>query len=275
MKILLILFTFSFGLLFSQRITENEIPGNVYPVSISALQNAVKLKKASSKPIKNVSIALPNFSGEKVVYNLVENDLTTERISNLTTFNGFSADGHSKLKLSLFPDHIVAIVKNSVGYFYVEPYKTSAGNYRVYPAFADFGVNFSCNVAEDPEIMRELNAVKTDLMAKSAANFPYGNQLRKFRMAIATTGEFTQAFSGNQNNALAEAVNMLNLINLIYENEVSITFTIISKTTDKTLIFTDPTTDPFTVNPTFASANLSQAGFFKYGDKRFTSICCI
>ena len=47
MKRLLILFTFSFGLVFSQRIIEKEIPGNVYPVNISSLQNAVQLKKAS------------------------------------------------------------------------------------------------------------------------------------------------------------------------------------------------------------------------------------
>ena len=261
MKALLLLFTFSFGLLFSQRNAENQIPGNVYPVSITALQNAVKLQRASAKPIKNLSITLPNFSGEKVVYNLVENDLTTERIANLTTFNGVSTDGTSKLKLSLFQNRLEGVIKDKHGYFYIEPYQTTTGNYRIYPAFADFGMNFTCDIAEDSEIMRELNTVKTNLMGKSATNFPYGNQLRKFRMAVATTGEFTQAFAGDQNNALAEAVNMLNLINLIYENEVSITFTLITKTTDKTLIFTNPTTDPFTVDPSFANANNSQTGF--------------
>src|SRR5699024_2608564 len=130
-----------------------------------------------------------------------------------------------KIKLSLFDNYFVAIIKNKEGYFYVEKYKTESGNYRVYPAFADFGTNFRCDNGVDAELMRELNAVKLILSSKaSAPNFPYGNQIRKFRMAIATTGEFTQAFAGNQNTALAEALSMLNLINLIYESEVSISF---------------------------------------------------
>lgn len=262
MKELLLIFTLSFGMVYSQQITENKIPGKVYPIAFLSLQNTVNKQKLSPKRIKNLSITLPNYSGEKVNYNLTENDLTTERADNVTTFDGVSADGNSKLKLSLFQDHIVAIVKNKEGYFYIEPYKTSLGNYRIYPAFADFGVNFSCDIGNDTEIMRELNAVKTNLMSKaSAPNFPYGNQMRKFRMAIATTGEFTQAFAGNQNTALAEALSMLNLINLIYESEVSMTFNVIAKTTDKTLIFTNPATDPFTIDPSFASAANSQTGF--------------
>ncbi|KEY19558.1 reprolysin-like metallopeptidase [Kaistella antarctica] len=262
MKKLLLLFILSFGMLYSQQITENEIPGKVYPLTILSLQKAVNNQKSSPKLIKNLNITLPNMNGQKVVYKLIENDLTEQRAAAVTTFNGVSADGKSTLKLSLFEDHIIAILKNSEGYFYVEPYNTSTGNYRVYPAFADFGVNFTCDNAFDSNLMQELNSVRDNLISKgSAPNFPYGNQLRKFRMAIATTGEFTQAFSGDQNIALAEALSMLNLINLIYESEVSMTFNVISKTTDKTLIFTDPNTDPFTVSPSFASAANSQTGF--------------
>lgn len=262
MKQILLLFTFSFGTLFSQQITENKIPGKVYSVNFIALQNAVKTKKTSPNLIKNVSITVPNFSGEKVTYKLQENDLSAERAANVTTFNGSSEDGSAKIKLSLFDDYFVAIIKNKEGYFYVEKYKTESGSYRVYPAFADFGTNFRCDNGVDADLMRELNAVKLNLSSKaSAPNFPYGNQIRKFRMAIATTGEFTQAFAGNQNTALAEALSMLNLINLIYESEVSISFNAIAKTIDKTLIFTDPATDPFTVDPSFANAANSQAGF--------------
>lgn len=261
MKLLIIIFSLCSGMLFSQRDSEKPIPGKVFPIAITTLQNSVQNQKSSTQKIRNVKFSLPDYSGGKAIYNLTENDLTAERASSITTFNGVSADGSSKLKLSLFEDHFVAIVKNKEGYFYIEPYQTAAGYYRIYPAFADFGVNFTCDNGHDAELMKELNAVKNNLMAKSATNFPYGTQLRKFRMAIATTGEFTQTFAGDQNLALAEAVSMLNLINLIYESEVSITFTVIAKTTDKTLIFTDPNTDPFTVDPTFASATNSQTGF--------------
>ena len=100
MKQLLLICMLSFGMLYSQQSTENEIPGKVYPITILSLQNSVKTQKSSPKRIKNLSITLPNFSGEKVNYNLTENDLTHERVADVTTFDGVSTDGNSKLKLS-------------------------------------------------------------------------------------------------------------------------------------------------------------------------------
>ena len=76
MKKLLLLFILSFGMLYSQQITENEIPGKVYSLNILTLQNAVSKQKSSPKLIKNLSITLPNMNGRKVFYNLTENDLT-------------------------------------------------------------------------------------------------------------------------------------------------------------------------------------------------------
>jgi hypothetical protein len=53
----------------------------------------------------------------------------------------------------------------------------------------------------------------------------------------------------------------MNASNLIYELEAAIRFQLTSATTAGTIIFTDGTTDPFTINPTFASAANSQTGF--------------
>jgi hypothetical protein len=262
MKVLLLFFLLSCGFSFSQESPSIEIPGKIYTISISALRNNVRMQRTSAKKIKNIQVALPDMNGTSIYYNLFENEVSETRLKDLTNFDGISDDGLSKLKLSLYNDRFEAIVKCKEGFYYIEPYQTSVGNYRVYPAFANFGKNFSCNILEDEDILESLNTVKSKLLDKaSATNFPYGNQLRKFRMAIATTGEFTQAFAGNQDNAVAEAIAILNLINLIYESEVSITFSAISKTTDKSLIFTDPITDPFNVDAAFANAGNSQTGF--------------
>ena len=121
MKKLLFFLTLSFGMLFSQQIVQNEIPGKIYAVNFSSLQNAVNTKKSSSNLIKNVSITLPNYSGEKVIFKLQENDLSAERATNVTTFNGSSTDGNATLKLSLFDDYFVAIIKNKV-YLYLVLY---------------------------------------------------------------------------------------------------------------------------------------------------------
>lgn len=255
--VLLIVFNFFWGQNISK---EASLPGSVFPFDFQKFESQLRQSRLKKEKISQVVIDIPGESGKNVRFILKENNLTEQRINSILTFDGMSSDSSSSLKLSVFKDHINAIIKNNEGYFIVEPYKTTPGEYRIYNAFSKFDERFTCGV-EESDIITELATVKHSLLLKSAANFPFGNQIRKFRLAVATTGEFTQAFSGNTDDALAEAVNMVNLINKIYESEVSVTFSLIAETTNKTLIFTDATTDPFTVDPSFASAANSQTGF--------------
>lgn len=57
-----------------------------------------RLRTSAKHSIKNVSVNLPNISNEKVSYNLISNDLTTEVVSNVITFDGVSEVKTSKLK---------------------------------------------------------------------------------------------------------------------------------------------------------------------------------
>ncbi|MEY8761306.1 reprolysin-like metallopeptidase [Chryseobacterium tongliaoense] len=254
--VILIVFNYSFGQTFST----DALPGNVFRLDFQKFESQFSESRLKKEKISRGFIDLPGENGKNVRFTLSENNLTEKRLDAILTFDGVSDDMTSSLKLSVFKDHLNAVLKTGSGYFFVEPYKTAPGEYRIYSAFTNFGDRLTCGV-EDSDIIKELNAIKPSLTSKSAANFPFGNQIRKFRLAVAATGEFAQAFGGNKDNALAELVNMVNLINKIYESEVSVTFSLIAETTNKTLIFTDPATDPFTVDPSFASAANSQTGF--------------
>ncbi|HCA08024.1 reprolysin-like metallopeptidase [Chryseobacterium sp.] len=250
-----------FNIFWGQNISkETSLPGSVFPFDFQRFETQFQSSRLKKEKISKVWINIPAENGKSIRFNLSENNLTEQRLNSILTFDGVSEDRSSSLKLSVFKDHFNAIIKNDEGYFIVEPYKTSPGEYRIYNAFSTFDERFTCGVEEN-DVIKELAVVKQSLNSKSAVNFPFGNQIRKFRLAVATTGEFTQAFAGNTDDALAEAVNMVNLINKIYESEVSVTFGLIADTTNKTLIFTDPATDPFTVDPSFASAANSQTGF--------------
>lgn len=251
----------SFILNFGQISEKNILPGRVFKFDFSLLSNSVKGKLSQTGKIRNQIISLPLNNGKFETFTLTENRLTESRLQQAVTFDGENVTKTASLKLTLFNDKFNAIVKTKDGYFMIEPYQTKNGEYRIYNVFENIGEHFSCGTNEKSELMKSLYETRNGLASKSISNFPYGSQLRKFRMAVATTGEFTQAFSGNQDSALAEAVNMLNLINKIYESEVSITFSLIAETTNKTLIFTNASTDPFTVDPSFANANNSQTGF--------------
>ncbi len=73
----------------------------------------------------------------------------------------------------------------------------------------------------------------------NAANVP----LLQYRMALACTGEYARSIGSTKEAVLAKMVAALQVLNEIYERELSITFTLIEEN-DK-LIFLDPTTDPY------------------------------
>ena len=87
-------------------------------------------------------------------------------------------------------------------------------------------------------------------------NISAGNVLRTFRVAIATTGEFTVA-NGGQSQALSRINSFLTIINAMYIKELSIQFSLVNNTN---IIFTNPTTDPYS-SPSNASSNQSGTAF--------------
>ncbi|WP_431609774.1 reprolysin-like metallopeptidase [Chryseobacterium sp. 'Rf worker isolate 10'] len=241
-------------------LSSDDLPGTTFKLNIDDFKRTVNISRKNSEKISNQSIVLTLIDGTKKEFILSENNLLNRKIDNIVTFDGYSKDKKDKIKLTLVGNEISAMVKSGTGYYIIEPYKTKKGEYRIYNSFEMFGEKFMCGTDEN-DFKESLEAVAKGLnVQKSVSGFPYGSSLKTFRMAVATTGEFTTAL-GNQDAALGELVAMMNLINQIYESELSISFTLIDKTTNKTLIFTDGATDPFTIDPSFASAANSQSGF--------------
>ncbi|MCC9019564.1 zinc-dependent metalloprotease [Flavobacterium lipolyticum] len=237
------------------------LPGLIFKLKTENFKRNINSKRQSSKKINDRSIVLTLIDGTSEEFILSENNLTQERIDNVISFDGFSKDKQSKIKLTLIGDKITAIIKSDKGYFIVEPYKTESGEYRIYESSEMFGEKFECDAHVD-EVRQFLNerTKRSTVTEKSVTNFPYGDKMRTFRMAVAATGEFTTAL-GSQDAALAEILTVMNLVNLIFESELSLSFQLIPATIDKTLIFKDATTDPFTINPTGVSGTNSQTGF--------------
>lgn len=241
-------------------LSSDDLPGTTFKLNIDDFKRSVNTYRKNSGKISSQSIVLTLIDGTKKEFILSENNLLNRKLDNIVTFDGYSKDRQDKIKLTLVGNEISAMVKSGTGYYIIEPYKTRKGEYRIYNSFEMFGEKFMCGNDEN-DFKESLEAVAKGLNAqKSVSGFPYGNSLKTFRMAAATTGEFTTAL-GNQDAALGELVAMMNLINQIYESELSISFTLIDKTVNKTLIFTDGNTDPFTIDPSFASAANSQSGF--------------
>ena len=81
--------------------------------------------------------------------------------------------------------------------------------------------------------------------------------LRTYRLAMAATGEYTQFHGGTVNDALSAIVTTMNRVAGIYEDELSVSFTLISNTDE--VIYTDGATDPYTNSSGSTMLNENQA----------------
>lgn len=81
-------------------------------------------------------------------------------------------------------------------------------------------------------------------------------ELKTYRLALCATGEYTIFHGGSVANAASAQVTTMNRVNEIYERDMAITMTIVPNNND--IIFTNPSTDPFSNGNAFAMLNESQ-----------------
>lgn len=78
----------------------------------------------------------------------------------------------------------------------------------------------------------------------TAQKTSFGTDLRRYRIAVAATGEYTQYFGGTKEDGLAGIVTAINRLNVIFESEMAVRLELVAN--NESVIFTDPVTDPFT-----------------------------
>ena len=71
-----------------------------------------------------------------------------------------------------------------------------------------------------------------------------GAQIRTYRIAIATTAEYTAFHGGTVESGLAEVVTVLNRVSGVLERDASIRLILVDR--NDRLIYTDPNSDPYT-----------------------------
>lgn len=254
MKKLSFIFLFSVGFLFGQVISEKPVPEKEFVFDFLNFNRQFENKRLEKKKITG-TIYLPMPGTKGVLFTLIENDLIEKRIPSIIAFNGVSKDQRFSMKLTLLNDSFTAAVRNEQGeYFFIEKIDNINHRYRT-STFGDATSRdgFTCTADLDfPQL-------KNDLQAKSVTNFPIGTQLKKFRLAVAATGESAQAL-GSTDAVLAQVISRFNSFNLAYESELSVSFTLIAETTNKTLIFANPATDPFTTTGP-AESSIAFQGF--------------
>lgn len=266
MKFVIVLFFFSVTLAFSQEkqvtIELSSLKSRLRNAKMESASKGVRLGHNAQLSDSLSIVKIPMVDGTTKSFYVEESpiweDANAMKEADIRTYSGISVenDGYS-IRFTVSPLGFSGMIKSPSNYYVVEVINVANNIYKLYP-LSTYS-ELKCGV--DSTFMNQTIKNLKKNRPSSSAPFPNGTQLRTYRMAAAATGEFVANIGGgSRTTALAKMTEIMNLINSIFINEVSMKFSLIAETTDKTILFTDSANDPF--SPTGgASAQASQDGF--------------
>lgn len=241
------------------RIERRTIPKEfeVYNLDINSLKYQLKnIPKRKGKSLHSTTVLnFPSVNGELEKYEIFEASILEkplqEKFPSIKSYIGKSINNPGKtIRFSVSNIGLHAMVMGSEnGTMYIDPYTKNKESYIFYAKKNLPSIEpFECHVEEIAEASKESLALKSQ-----NAN---DGKLRTFRLAIATTGEYSQfqliyygiatsATEAEKKAAVMAAINAtMTRVNGIFERDVALTMELVSN--NDNLIFFDPLTDGFT-----------------------------
>ena len=160
----------------------------------------------------------------------------SKKYPKIKSFTGRSKDGKLKIKLSHSPKGLQGMIVDleNDGTYFLEPEKGKADTYRVYKS------------EEMPAKRTFVCGTMGEAFSKStgASKSLVDDQvLRRFRIAVSTTGEYTDHHGGTVAGALAAINATLTRVNAVFETDLGVTLELVPN--NDQIIFTDAATDPY------------------------------
>jgi hypothetical protein len=213
------------------------------------LSNASTEFTETAKTAKVVlSFPMPNgtFSRFYVVNSPIMELELAAKYPEIQTYSGQGIDDPTAtVRFDLTPAGFHAMILSEGGTVFIDPY--SKGNISNYISYykKDFVVDesrrkdFICHFEPDVDVAREISG----LMATGINKYS-GTQLRTYRLAVATTGEYTTYHGGTVAKGLAAVVTSVNRVNGVYEKEVAVRMVLVAN--NDQIIYLNASTDPYT-----------------------------
>lgn len=245
---------------------ENIKKYSILEMDNNGLRNYLKTAPSTSKyTIPGIALEIPLPNGRTESFIIHESSVLTPELQTLhpdiRTYkgNGTQNPGY-RIRFSLTSEGFNAIIIGVGGdAVVIEKIKNTNNLYKSYfskdalmpdkPAFQS-----RCGTGGGKTLSTQKTSKNSGLQTGKFSN---GNEIKKFRIAIAATGEYTAAFgSGNANAAYATIVAYVNEVNAVYETELGVNFQLVSGTN---LVYTNPTTDPYTATDQITMLDENQA----------------
>lgn len=234
-------------------------------------------------------ILLPINNQEFEIFNLLDTpNLNSKLCTKYPSIKAYTAKSLSsnktaRLSYSKYTGLSVTIYTNK-GTILIKPIDIEKNHYALYSnRNTETTSDFECTTIEK---------AKSNFQSKSSlTNFENDGYLRKYRLAVATTGEFSNFFlTGNEitdsdkkATVLAAVNNSLSRINGIFERDFGVTMELIEN--NDQIIFLNNNTDPFngnftselqnTLDSTIGSDNYDVGHLFVYENNIYGNAGCI
>jgi len=190
-------------------------------------------------------VELPMPNGIIMNFNVWEAPIlqgtTAAKFSEIKTYKGVSVDKKSTVRFDITYKGLRASIKHPDGTIYIDP------------IFSDDKIMYQSYYTKDQEVPASYKLgcgfvpteeqLSTPYIASREETLP----LRSYIIAISCTGEYAQIVGPDVELIMSEIATALNRLNLIFENESAVTFTLIEG--NEAVIYLDQDTDPFIINP--------------------------
>ncbi len=147
-----------------------------------------------------------------------------------------------------------AMILSPNGRVFIDPYsKGDIDNYISYYSrdYVKESALFDCELLVDESRRSEFDYLKENKLLT-----PTGPQLRTYRLAVATTGEYSTFHGGTVPSVMSAVVTTVNRVVGVYETDLAVRMVLVPN--NDTLIFLNAATDPYTNNDGYAMLSQNQ-----------------
>lgn len=218
------------------------------------------------EPDGGIEIELPTPDGEFERFAIVESPVVHADLERwledrgwpVRTYRGRSLDhAGSAVRLDWGRGGFHAFVTRADGSYFIDPATDPNGSkqygnsdrpiylsYFKRDAARAHGEPFTCGTKPTSKSPLLLEKLIHGLEGRGAKGASSGGELATYRTAVALTGDFTtRLFGGDAAAAQAGLVTIMNRVNLVFERELSVRFSLVAD--NNLLTYTDENTDPY------------------------------
>lgn len=218
-----------------------------YAIDLNALKQSLQLAPSrGSAKASNVVIAFPNETGKMEAFRIYEASVMAPALQanypDIRSYVGLGIDNPSDvIRFSVSPAGLQSMrLSPGKKATFIEPYTTDLSQYTVFSRDQKANPidNFECEVTN----AMNTSFANNQVMLKNAND----GILRRYRLAVSTTGEYTAYHGGTKAAALAAINATMTRVNGVFENDFNVTMVLIAN--NDSVIYTSSNSDPYTSN---------------------------